>query len=77
VNDTVEELENDIEWHLNRDRLTCMVSTCDKHSRALICWFFASLKLDKGDITAFIRLSKARNSDVVRELFVQLVDEDE
>lgn len=77
VNDTVEELEDYIEWHLNRDCLTCMMSTCDEHSRTLICWLLARLKLDKRDITAFICLSEARYCDVVRELFMKLVDDDE
>ena len=67
---TVKELENDIEWHLDRDSFTSMMSASDKDSWSIGCFLAASLELDQGNITALIRLAHARDSDMVGELFL-------
>ena len=70
----MQELENHVEWHLNGDSFTCMMSTCDEHGWSFRGRLRASLQLDQRDVSAFVRLAKGRHCDVVGEFFAQLLD---
>ena len=59
VDDTMEELEDDVEGHLDRDGLAGVMRTCYEYSWALFSWLRALLHFNKWNITSFICLSKA------------------
>ena len=75
MEDTMKELENYVEWHLNRDSLTCMMSSSEKHSRSLTRGLCTSLKFNQRNITSFVCLTEASDCNVVWELFLQLLND--
>ena len=54
VEHTVQEFVNDVEGHLDRDSLSCVVSACDKHGRSLLGRLRACLKFNQRDLTTFV-----------------------
>ena len=75
MDDTMKELENDIEGHLDGDSLTSVMGSRNEHSWTLSECLRSSLESDQRNLAALIRLSEARDSDVIGELLCELVDD--
>ena len=59
VKHSMKELVNNVEWHLNGDSFSCVMSSCEKDSRSLLDGLGTTLEPDKGNISAFISLTEA------------------
>lgn len=75
VDNSVQELEDDVEGHLDGDGFAGVMGTSNEHRRSLLGRLSPRLKLDQGDVATFVRLSKAGDFDVLRELFSELFDD--
>ena len=58
VDNSVQELEDDVEGHLDRDSLASVVRTCDEHCRSFGCGLGSSLQLDQRNVSAFVGLAE-------------------
>ena len=70
----MDELEQDVEGHLNGDGFAGMMTTCDENGRTILRWLVTGLQSDKRNITTFITLTKASDLDYVRELLSKLLN---
>ena len=77
MDDSMKELEDDVEGHLDRYGLAGVMGASNEHSGALFSRLRASLELDERDITALICLTEASDSDVIGELVGELVNDNE
>ena len=75
VDHSVEELEYDIEGHLDRDCLSCVMSASHKQGWPILCGLGTRLELNQRDVTTLVCLAEAGDFDVFRELFSELLDD--
>ena len=68
------ELEQDVEGHLDGDGFASVMTTCDENGRTILSWLVTGLQSDKRNITTFITLTKASDLDYVRELLSKLLN---
>ena len=58
VDSSVQELEHNIEGHLNRDSLTSVMRASEKNSWSIFNWLLACLECNERNISAFVCLTK-------------------
>ena len=58
VDGTVQELVDDVEWHLDGESFASVMSTCYQKSWSLFSGLFASLERDEWDVSALVRLAE-------------------
>ena len=71
----VEELEDDVEGHLDGDGFASVVRSRDEHRGSLVRRLRARLQFDERDVPPLVRLPEAAHGDQRGELAVQLVDD--